>query len=195
MDLDTLTFVTGNEHKRREAERILGTSLRVERLDLPEIQGLDLMEILRAKGREAQRRLGMPVLVEETGLELAALGGFPGPLVRWMLESIGAHGIARIGLALGNPSVTARCAVLAFDGTREAVGEGMAHGTLVDPPRGDAGFGWDPVFQPAGESRTYAELGRVEKDRLGHRGRAWRALLAELEVVLPLAQSSLRQSS
>ena len=196
MRLEDLTLVTGNEEKRREAERILGRSLRVARLDLPEIQGLDLLEVLRAKAREAHRRLGSPVLVEETGLELDALNGFPGPLVKWMLAAVGAEGIARTARALCEPGVRARCAILAFDGEEEVLGVGVTEGVLVSPPRGENGFGWDPVFRPAGEERTYGELDGETKDRIGHRGRAWRALLREL--VEPsgaagdLAQSSLR---
>ncbi len=53
--------------------------------------------------------------------------------------------------------------------------EGETRGALVLPPRGDSGFGWDPVFQPDGEDRTYGEMSAAEKDRIGHRGRAWRA--------------------
>jgi non-canonical purine NTP pyrophosphatase (RdgB/HAM1 family) len=175
------TLVTGNLAKREEAERILGHPVDHLPLDLPEIQELDLRAVLRAKGEEAWRRLRRPLVVEETGLELAALAGFPGPLVKWMLQAVGAEGIARVAVAAGDPRATARCALLWTDGERTLIGEGSTEGTLVLPARGTAGFGWDPVFLPAGESRTYGELPAGDKDRLGHRGRAWRALLARLE--------------
>ena len=174
------TLVTGNTAKRAEAERILGCPLDCHPLDLPEIQSLDLLAVLGAKGDAAWAALRRPVVVEETGLELAALAGFPGPLVRWMLEAAGAEGIARTALSLGDVRATARCALLWTDGGRRVIGEGATEGTLVLPPRGTGGFGWDPVFQPLGESRTYAELPAAEKDRRGHRGRAWRDLLARL---------------
>ena len=182
------TLVTGNAAKRAEAERILfahGVSaVECRALDLPELQSLDLLAVLRAKGQAAWTALGRPggrpLVVEETGLELAALAGFPGALVRWMLEAVGAEGIARTALALGDPRAVARCALLWTDGERTVVGEGAAEGTLVLPARGAGGFGWDPVFQPLGESRTYAEVSAAEKDLLGHRGRAWRDLLAKL---------------
>lgn len=173
------TLVTGNPDKRAEAERILGFAVDCVPLDLPEPQSLDLIEVLRAKGAEAFRELRRPVVVEETGLELAALNGFPGPLVKWMLAAIGPAGIARTALALGDARVTARCALLWTDGEREVIGEGTTEGTLVEP-RGTGGFGWDPVFLPDGEQRTYGELPAADKDRLGHRGRAWRDLLAKL---------------
>jgi len=179
--LKNAILVTGNPSKAEEAKRLLGIDLQTEAVDLPEIQSLDLREVLQAKGEEAwhhlQDRLQKPIIVDETGLELAALGGFPGPLVKWMLESVGAAGLHRTAQALGNPAVTARCALLYLDGDRSIVAEATVPGTLVEP-RGDAGFGWDPIFLPNGETLTYAEMSAERKDQVGHRGKVWR-LLAE----------------
>lgn len=201
-----VAFVTGNRGKLEEARRILAReaapALEIEGvpLDLPEIQSLDLEEVLRAKGREAARRLGRPVIVEETGFEVDAFGGFPGPLVKWMLAALGAEGLARSALATagasgGGAGATARCALMFVEaggaraeplregeagGLREVIAEGVARGRLVVPPRGEGGFGWDPVFQPEGEERTFGELTGDEKDRIGHRGKAWRALAEKL---------------
>jgi len=174
-------FVTGNPNKRREAERIVGARLEAEAIDLPEIQSGDLIEVLRFKARSAWQRLGRPVVVEETGLELACLNGFPGPLVKWMLQATGDEGMARLAIRLGDPEVVARCALMLLDGEREVIGEGSTAGRLVLPARGDRGFGWDPVFEPDGLGRTYAELGDEVKDRIGHRGRAWRRFLRALQ--------------
>lgn len=184
--LPPFVLVTGNRDKAAEAERILGRPVETAAVDLPEIQSLDLLEVLRAKGEEAWRRLGRPLVVEETGLALDALGGFPGPLVRWMLEAAGPEGIARAAIALGDPSAHARCALLYRDAAGTVVAEGADRGELVLPARGGAGFGWDVVFQPAGETATYAELGAAYKDRHGHRGRAWRALAAALARERPI---------
>jgi non-canonical purine NTP pyrophosphatase (RdgB/HAM1 family) len=173
-------LVTGNRHKLLETRRLLAhhwQDLEHVDVDLPEPQSLDLRAVLKAKGNEAWRTLGRPLVVEETGLELEALNGFPGPLVKWMLAAVGAEGIARVALALGNANATARCALLYHDGVRQWLAEGVTPGTLVLPGRGHSGFGWDPVFQPLGEKRTYSELGDAEKDETGHRGRAWRELL------------------
>lgn len=181
-------LVTGNPHKLAEAERILGRPLDHAALDLPEIQSLDLAAVAAAKADEAWRRLGRPLVVEESGLDLAALGGFPepgfpGPLVRWMLDAAGAEGIARTALALGDPRAVARCTLLL---RRDAAGEGdllveaAAAGRLVLPPRGAGGFGWDPVFVADGEERTNAELPAAEKDRVSPRGRAWAELARRL---------------
>lgn len=173
-------LVTGNPSKVTEARRICGLGLEAVEIELPEIQALDIYEVLRAKGREAFRQLRRPVVVEETGLELAALNGFPGPLVKWMLEAVGAEGIARTATVLGDTRAVARCALLYLDGQRELDAEGTTEGELVTPPRGDGGFGWDPVFLPAGQSRTYGEMSPSDKDRLSHRARAWRSLVTRL---------------
>ena len=178
--LPPFVLVTGNPDKAAEAERILGRPVPTVTVDLPEIQSLDLLAVLHAKGEEAWRRLGRPLVVEETGLGLDALGGFPGPLVRWMLEAAGPEGVARTARALGDPGAGARCALLYRDAAGAVVAEGADRGELVLPARGDAGFGWDVVFRPEGAAGTYAELGAEYKDRHGHRGRAWRALAAAL---------------
>lgn len=170
-------LVTGNRGKLAEARLATGLALEAVELDLPEIQSLDLLEVLRAKAEEAWRRLRRPLVVEEAGLELAALNGFPGPLVKWMLEAVGPEGLSRTARALGDARATACCALLCKEGEREIVAEGRTEGTLVLPARGRHGFGWDPVFQPDGETRTFSEMTDLEKLAVSHRGKAWRALL------------------
>ena len=83
---------------------------------------------------------------------------------------------------MGDSGVAARCAVLYRDADRTVVAEGVTRGRLVLPGRGDGGFGWDPVFEPEGESLTYGELPAEVKDRIGHRGRAFRALAEKLDL-------------
>ena len=188
--LPPFVLVTGNRHKVVEAERILGRRLQTADVDLPEIQSDDLLEVLEAKGEEAWQRLRRPLVVEETGLELTALNGFPGPLVKWMLKAIGAPGLGRVAQQAGDAGAVACCAVLLRDGERRWVGVGRTQGLLLDRPRGEHGFGWDPVFVPRlyasgddpGGWRTYAELGEEEKDATGHRGLAWCDLLRVLEL-------------
>lgn len=175
-------LVTCNPGKLAEARRLAGPGLAAVELDLPEIQSLDLLAVLRHKGEEAWRRLRRPLIVEEAGLDLAALGGFPGPLVKWMLEAAGAATIARAALALGDARAVARAALYYRDPDRTLIVEGSSAGTLVLPARGEHGFGWDPVFRPDGQDHTFGELAGPEKDALSHRGKAWRHLLAALAV-------------
>lgn len=152
-------------------------------LELPEIQSLDLEAVLRAKGDEAWRQLERSLVVEESGLDLAALGGFPGPLVKWMLDAAGAAGIGRTAVALGDARAVARCSLLYRWGPAPGdclVAPAAVAGQVVSPPRGDGGFGWDVVFVPAGQRHTNAEMAAEEKDRLSPRGLAWRALARHL---------------
>ena len=174
-------LVTGNAGKVAEARLAVGPDLEAVEVDLPEIQSLDYLEVLRAKADEAWRRVGRPLVVEEAGLDLAALNGFPGPLVKWMLEAVGAEGLARNAAALGETRAASRCFLLYKDGDREIVAEGRTEGTLILPGRGTNGFGWDPVFLPDGSDLTFAELTGAGKSAVSHRGKAWRMLARVLD--------------
>ncbi len=173
-------LVTGNRGKIAEARLALGWEVEAVEVDLPEIQALDLLEVLQQKAEVAWEIVQRPLVVEEAGLELLSLNGFPGPLVKWMLEAVGAEGIAKTAQALGDPRAIARCALLYRDLERSVVAEGDTLGSLVLPGRGEHGFGWDPVFLPDGETRTFAELEGKEKSAVSHRGKAWRNLTGKL---------------
>lgn len=175
-----MIFVTGSAGKLAEARRLAGCELEALNLDLPEIQSLDLVAVARAKAAAAASVVAGPLVVDDTGLELAALGGFPGPLVKWMLAAVGAAGIVRVASALGESRATARCVLVWRHGAREIVVDEAVAGHIV-APRGDGGFGWDAVFAPVGGGgASYAELDATTKDTVGHRGAAWRSLLEAL---------------
>ena len=173
-------LVTGNRGKIAEARLALGADLEAAEVDLPEIQSLSYLEVLRAKADEAWRRLGRPLVVEEAGLDLSALNGFPGPLVKWMLEAVGAEGLAQTAHALGDTRAAARCFLLYKNGDHEIVAEGRTDGHLTLFGRGTHGFGWDPVFVPEGSRFTFAELSGTEKGGVSHRGKAWREMVRAL---------------
>ena len=177
MRLDDLVFVTSNLGKLREAEAVLGRSLDHCGLDLPELQTLDLEEAVRDKAKAAWKRLERPVLVEDTSLELEGLGGFPGPLIRWLLASVGPEGICRITRCFDDRRATARCLICATDGSVEVFGEGAVEGLIAATPRGDGGFGWDSTFVPPdGGGRSYGEMSEEEKNLISHRHKAFIAL-------------------
>ncbi len=177
MRLDELVFVTSNQGKLREAEAVLGVGLRHQDVDLSEIQSLDLRRVVEAKAEAAVSVIGGPVLVEDTGLELLGLGGFPGPLIRWLLASVGLDGLCRLGRAFADQRAVARCLVCAADGHATVIGEGVVEGSIADAPRGLGGFGWDCVFIPSdGGGRTYGEMTVGEKNAISHRRKAFLAL-------------------
>jgi non-canonical purine NTP pyrophosphatase (RdgB/HAM1 family) len=177
MELDGLIFVTSNLGKLREAEAVLGCTLRHRALDIDELQSLDLETVVRHKARSAHARIGEPVMVEDTSLELAGMAGFPGPLVRWLLATVGPAGICRIAHCFGDPRATVRCVVCACNGEDEVLGHGIVHGTIAASPRGQRGFGWDSTFIPDdGDGRTYGQMEESEKNAVSHRRRAFEAL-------------------
>ena len=149
-------------------------------LDLAEPQALDPADVVEAKVREAYQRLQRPVLVEDSGLSLDAWGGFPGALVKWLEKSAGVAAIPRMLEAFPNRGATATCAIAYFDGAQLVAASGSSRGAIALAPRGLGGFGWDAVFVPEGDTRTFAEMPGEQKDRVSHRRRAWEALAQRL---------------
>ena len=176
-----VVFVTSRPEKAAEAARL---GFDVERLEaeLPEPQALDPSEIVAAKVRAAHAMLERPVLVEDSGLAIAAWGGFPGALVKWLEKSAGIGGLARMLGPFPDRSATAVCAIAFFDGARIVTARGEVFGRIAEAPRGGGGFGWDGIFIPDGESRTFAEMPPQDKDRVSHRRRAWDDLASRLTI-------------
>jgi XTP/dITP diphosphohydrolase len=168
-------LVTSRAEKAAEARR-MGFSVEQRSIEVPEPQALDPEDVVEAKARAAFEHVGRPVLVEDSALAVTAWGGFPGALVKWMEQAIGLGGIARMLDAFADRSATAICAVAFFDGKRLRVARGETLGSIAPSPRGSGGFGWDCLFVPEGDSRTFAEMSAEEKDRRSHRRRAWEAM-------------------
>ncbi len=177
-------FVTTNEHKRREVQQILGVELESADLDLPEVQAIDPAEVATAKARAAREALGstnLPILVEDSGLMVDAWDGFPGALTKWLMGSVGNEGLLRMLAPGEDRSATAVCVVaLAEADGNVRTFRGEVRGTLAESPRGEGGFGYDPVFVPHWSSLTYAEMGEG-KNEDSHRARAFGAVREWLE--------------
>jgi non-canonical purine NTP pyrophosphatase (RdgB/HAM1 family) len=176
-----LTFVTSNAGKAREAGALLGRTVAAQPLDVPEIQSLDFVEVARAKAVVAARALGVPVLVEDSGLVVAGWGGFPGPLTKWItMGALGQEGLAKMLDGFSDRSAEAVSALaVARPGQEEkdiVVAVGRVAGSIALHPRGNNGFGWDVLFVPEGATRTWAEMGEEEKNRDSHRARAFREM-------------------
>ena len=183
-DGSPLVFVTSNPNKAIEAERILGVRLIRADISLPEIQAPAIEDITLHKLEAARSNGFRRLLVEDVSLGLDALGGFPGPYVKWLLQGAGGAGLAALAYALNDRSAVARCCVGYWDGTRTHLLVGEIRGTVLVEPRGQERFGWDPWFIPEGSKRTFAELSAEEKDRISHRGIAWRKVR---ELIAPVS--------
>jgi XTP/dITP diphosphohydrolase len=144
-----------------------------------------------AKARDAFRATGLPAVADDSGLEVAALNGMPGVLsARWsgLSADVAERDHANTALLLAQirdvpderrgAAFVSACALVSASG--EVVVRGEWPGSIVRTPRGDGGFGYDPVFLPAGSDRTAAELSPAEKDAVSHRGRALTLLVPAL---------------
>ncbi|KAI1491130.1 putative ham1 family protein [Biscogniauxia mediterranea] len=178
-----LNFITGNANKLAEVKAILegpaGIEVRNQPLDLPELQG-ELDDVTREKCRVAANLVGGPVLVEDTCLCFNALGGLPGPYIKWFMKAIGHEGLNNLLAAYEDKSAQA-VATFGFSkgpGEEVLLFQGRTDGKIV-PARGPANFGWDPIFEYEGQ--TYAEMDKVEKNKISHRFKALENLRAWIE--------------
>ena len=178
----TIKFVTGNAMKLREVEEILGMNglplpLEMIDIDLDELQESQPEKIAAAKARLAAEACGGPAIVDDTSLCLNAIGGMPGPYIKWFQQSkVELH---RLLKDYDDKSAFAQSCI-AFSpgpGAVPLVFSGVCNGTIVSP-RGGSGFGWDAVFQPEGSAETFVEMSGEAKNAISHRSRAL-ALLAQ----------------
>ncbi|KAK0727999.1 putative inosine triphosphate pyrophosphatase [Lasiosphaeria miniovina] len=174
----TVNFITGNANKLVEVKAILEPAIQVENqeLDLIEIQGT-LEEVTLDKCRRATDLIQGPVLVEDTSLCFNVLDGLPGPYIKWFMKSIGHAGLNNLLAAYEDKSAKAVCtfAYSPGPGHEPIIFQGVTDGKIV-PPRGPASFGWDAIFEYQGQ--TYAEMDKVEKNKISHRFKALEKLQA-----------------
>ena len=153
-----LYMVTSNLHKFRKIAAAFSHPLQQIDLDLLEIQTTDVQQVVEHKVKEAYRQVGKPVLVEDTGLTFEAWNGLPGALIRWFLTTVGNEGICTMLDGFSNRRAVAESCVGFYDGTRFALFSATVAGEITPAPRGDYGFGWDPIFQPDWSTKTFAEI-------------------------------------
>jgi XTP/dITP diphosphohydrolase len=192
-----IAIASRNPHKLREIGRICAAwpvewwTVENHPGPWPDVEetGSTYLENALLKARAAAAALGEPALADDSGIEVDALGGRPGPRsARFAGEDAtderNLEELIRVLKGVPGSGRTARyrcVAVLAFTDGRELHAEGTSEGILEPKPRGARGFGYDPIFVPGGGDRTMAELTDEEKDRISHRGRAFRALGEQLE--------------
>ena len=186
----SVTLASRNEGKRRELEALAAGALPLTLLsvDAPDVveDGATYLANARKKALSASRFTGGPALADDSGLEVDALGGAPGVLsARYGGAGLDAAGrVARLLEELGDVTdrgARFRCVLVFADGDECISAEGVLEGEIARAPRGDDGFGYDPVFLAACfEGRTLAEVGAAAKNQISHRAVALRALLPKL---------------
>ncbi|KPA81523.1 hypothetical protein ABB37_03871 [Leptomonas pyrrhocoris] len=220
----TVYLVSGNKGKLTEVQHYLsgvGVTVEAVNIDLTETQNHSAEQISHDKAVEAYRVVnkmpvgeplrsgGTPVLVDDTSLEFDALGGLPGPYIKWFLDRLGVEGLLKMVrgfAAAGEENSTqqapqhrqaaAVCIISYCYGVDETAGtplvkqfKGVCRGALPIAPRGSVGFGWDSVFAPEAQQppygKTFAEMTVEEKNTLSHRAKALEMLTAYLKAHAP----------
>ena len=195
-----IALATKNEHKLVEITRIC-SDWPVEWVTVrdrdpgtfPDVDetGDTYLDNASLKARAVADALGIPALADDSGIEVDALGGRPGPRSARFAgaDATDERNLAELirsirGVPAAGLTARYRCVAASVAPAGELVSaEGLCEGTLTTRPRGSGGFGYDPIFLPVGWDRTMAELEPDEKDRISHRGRAFRALRALLSDV------------
>ena len=158
--MKTITLITGNQHKADYLSRMLGLPLKHRAVDLTEIQSTSLEEVVEHKVRQAYTIAKCPVLVEDVALGFTALGGLPGPFIKFFVEAPnGLENLCRMLDGFGDRSAVAACVFGYYDGQQVKLFRAELGGAIAKHPAGDGGFGWDKIFCPDDyESKTRAEL-------------------------------------
>lgn len=162
-----IIFITSNQNKLREAQEILGTDFKViqHHVDLAEIQSTHAEEVIGHKIQEARKQLpGVLFFIEDTSLYLG-LEKEIGPLIKFLPND-------RLVKAYLNEPAEAVCTIGLSSGE---IFQGRISGKIVEP-RGDTTFHWDPIFEPEGSAKTFAEMTPAEKQAISHRRLAFEKL-------------------
>lgn len=173
-----LTFVTHNKSKFLEASSLLskyGIALAMASQNKVEIQSLSIEEVAIYAAIEAYQHIRRPLIVEDTGLFIHSLNGFPGSLSSFVYNTIGIEGILALLKEKSDRAAFFETTVAYFDGKQLKTFKGKVKGIILDEPRGEKGFGFDPIFSPSGRYPvSFAQMSLEEKNSISHRARAFR---------------------
>lgn len=175
-----IQIVTSNPGKAREIGAMLRRARfgyrRVDR-SCPEIQADSLEEVVRYGLDYLTDRLREPFLIDDSGLFIEALRGFPGVYSAYAYRTLGNRGILKMMDGVEDRRAAFRCVIGLSMGGRRRLFTGECRGAVGTVERGNGGFGFDPVFVPDGMRRTFAEMAVDDKNPISHRGRAVEAVV------------------
>lgn len=178
-----LLFVTSNKHKFSEAERILkGHNVIVEHcpVEYSEIKSDDCTAVAFAGAEYCYRKVKKPLFVEDSGLFINKLNGFPGAYSSWVNGKIGIEGILKLMKGEKDRRAAFKAAVAYADGKGIKTFVGMCKGRIAEKAAGEGGFGYDPIFMPKGSSKTFSQNPML-KERVSHRRKALEKLAEYLK--------------
>lgn len=181
--------MTSNDGKFKEiyhqmAER--GYSLERVNMTYPEIQADTIQETIAPGLQWLMERINRPLIIDDTGLLIDALKGFPGVYSAYVFKTIGCDGILRLMEGVMNRSARFECCIgFMMPGGKSFIAKGTSRGRISAGKIGTGGFGYDSIFIPEGYNKTFAQLDVPEKNKISHRGMAVEVLLKELPRLLP----------
>lgn len=170
--MSDLIFITGNQNKADYLATWLGHPVEHQKLNLDEIQSLDLREVTEHKVRQAYALVKRPVIVEDASLTLLAMGKLPGTFVKWFLEELGNEGLICMADAYGDRRAVGRLLYAYYDGSDLQFFEGTMEGLIATEQRGTGGFGFDKVFINDGYEVTRAEMNEDDYAATSYRAKA-----------------------
>lgn len=156
-----ITFITGNQSKADYLAKYLKHPVQHQKVDLDEVQSLDLRTVVEHKVRQAYDIVQGPVLVEDVALEFTALGKLPGTFIRFYVDTVPLDVICRTLDGLDR-TATARAVLGYYDGNEIIYFEGSLPGRIAQHPAGEGGFGWDKIFIPEDYNVTRAQLSEAD---------------------------------
>ncbi len=157
-----LTFISSNEGKRQELQQSLPYPVRLQQIDLEEIQTADLETLVLHKLKQAKQVVTDGILVEDTSLIFTAWGKLPGPFIKFFLQEIHLAEFHKMLQVQDHFEAKAISIIGLFHQGKTLIFRGEIDGQIV-LPRGENGFGWDSIFQPQGTFKTFAEMEDEEK--------------------------------
>jgi len=174
-------FITTNKGKWKEIQEEMN-EYEIERISMayPEIQADSLKEVASYALEYLSKKVDGIFMIEDSGLFIKVLKGFPGVYSSYVFKTIGNEGILKIMQGVKERKASFRSLIAFYDGKMHFF-EGICKGKIADKQRGKGGFGYDPIFIPNGCERTFAEMETMEKNKYSHRGKAIRKLKEHLE--------------
>lgn len=179
-----ILFATGNPGKLKEVKaKFTEIGMEIEQLidEYPEIQSDGLDKVVECGLDWLWERHKQPIMIDDSGLFIKGLDGFPGVFSAYVFMTLGCEGILKLMDGMEDRSAEFRCCAgyVGPDGKKIIV-SGIVEGKIIHEMRGDGGFGYDPVFVPSGFEKTFAQMDLDEKNMMSHRGRAFTGLAARI---------------
>jgi len=173
--MKTIYFVTSNKGKVLEAKKKLSElDIKVIQKDIgyPEIQTDDLKKVVDSGIEHVKEKLDYPFILEDAGLFIDSLEGFPGVFSAYIYHTIGCNGILKLMENVENRKAVFKSVYGYYNNKKKKVFIGECKGFISKETTGNKGFGYDPIFLPVGKNKTFAQMTATEKNKISHRGKA-----------------------